>query len=165
MTAASQAATAQKQATSQGARPQQPKAKGKPKGFANLRGHLGNIYWLVIKEMRSIRADRIMPALVAYSFTIAIYAVATGASTEATNLADGIVDEDHSDLSRRIADGLTPPTFQPAVQIVATEIDSAMNSKRFLFVIEIPQKFQEDILSGLQASAEIDVDATASAQA
>ena len=40
-----------------------------------------------------------------------------------------------------------------------------MNSQRFLFVIEIPPKFQEDVLSGRQASAEIDVDATASAQA
>src|SRR4249920_2335746 len=133
--------------------------------FAGLRLHLENIYRLMIKELRSFRSDPIMLLLVAYAFTIAIYAAATGASTEATNLSVGIVDEDHSDLSRRIADGLTPPTFQPAVQIVATEIDSAMNSQRFLFVIEIPQKFQEDILSGLQASVEIDVDATASAHA
>ena len=40
-----------------------------------------------------------------------------------------------------------------------------MNSQRFLFVIEIPPRFQEDILAGRQASAQIDVDATASAQA
>jgi ABC-2 type transport system permease protein len=64
--------------------------------------------------------DRIMPALVAYTFTIAIYAVASGASTEATNLAVAIVDEDHSDLSRRIADGLTLPTFKPALGIAAS---------------------------------------------
>ena len=81
--------------------------------FAKLRLHLANIYRLMIKELRSFRSDPIMLALVAYSFTIAIYAAATGASTEATNLSVGIVDEDHSDLSRRIADGLTPPTFKP----------------------------------------------------
>ena len=119
----------------------------------------------MIKELRSIRSDPIMLVLVAYSFTFAIYAAATGASTEATNLSVGIVDEDHSDLSRRIADGLTPPTFKPAVQIAATEIDAAMNSQRFLFVIEIPPKFQEDILAGRQPSVQINVDATASAQA
>src|SRR5262245_54411694 len=79
-----------------------------------LRVHLANIYRLMIKELRSIRSDPIMLALVAYSFTIAIYAVATGASTEATNLSVGIVDDAHSDLSRRIADGLTLPAFQPA---------------------------------------------------
>src|SRR5215470_13514831 len=78
--------------------------------FAKLRLHVANVYRLVIKELRSFRSDPIMLALVAYSFTIAIYAAATGASTEATNLSIGIVDEDHSDLSRAIADGLTPPT-------------------------------------------------------
>ena len=133
--------------------------------LAKLRLHLVNIYRLVIKELRSIRSDPIMLALVAYTFTFAIHAAATGASTEATNLSVGIVDEDRSDLSRRIADGLTPPTFQPAVEIAATEIDAAMNSQRFLFVIEIPPKFQSDILAGRQVSVQINVDATASAQA
>ena len=162
MSATSQAVGAPDQATAQAAA--QPK---RPRNslFTNLRLHRANVYRLMIKELRSFRSDPIMLLLVAYSFTFAIYAAATGASTEATNLSVGIVDEDHSDLSRRIADGLTPPTFQPAVQIAATETDSAMNSQRFLFVIEIPPKFQEDVLAGRQASAEIDVDATASAQA
>jgi ABC-2 type transport system permease protein len=132
---------------------------------AALRLHLANIYRLTIKELRSIRSDPIMLALVAYAFTIAIYAAATGASTEATNLSVGIVDEDHSDLSRRIADGLTPPTFKSVTDIAATEIDPAMNAQRFLFVIEIPPKFQADILAGRQPSVQINVDATAVAQA
>jgi ABC-2 type transport system permease protein len=139
----------------------------RPEGnrLAKLRLHLANIYRLVIKELRSIRSDPIMLALVAYTFTFAIYAAATGASTEATNLSVGIVDEDRSDLSRRIADGLTGPTFKPAIEIASTEIDAAMNSQRFLFVIEIPPKFQSNILAGRQASVQINVDATASAQA
>ena len=75
------------------------------------------------------------------------------------------MDEDHSDLSRRIADGLTPPTFKTAIQIAATEIDAVMDSQRVIFVIEIPPKFQADILSGRQPTVQINVDATASAQA
>lgn len=133
--------------------------------FAKLRLHLANIFRLMIKELRSFRSDPIMMALVVYSFTIAIYAAATGASTEATNLSVAIVDEDHSDLSRRIADGLTPPTFQPAVQIAATEIDAMMDSQRVSYVIEIPPKFEADIRAGRQAFVQIDVDATAAAQA
>src|SRR3974377_123358 len=66
--------------------------------FANLGLHLANIYRLVVKELRSIRSDPIMLVLVPYSFTIAIYAAATGDSTEATNLSIGIADEDQSDL-------------------------------------------------------------------
>src|SRR5215467_3575768 len=142
-------------------KPKQPKASR----FAKLRRHLANVYRLMIKELRGLRSDPIMLVLVAYSFSIAIYAVATGASTEATNLSVAIVDEDRSDLSRRIADGLTPPTFQPAVEIPATEIDAAMDSQRFLYVIEFPPKFQEDTLAGRRPSVQINVDATAVAQA
>jgi ABC-2 type transport system permease protein len=162
MPVASGTAAAPEQATSQAV----TKAT-RPKGgrFARLRVHVANILRLTVKELRGIRSDPVMLVLVAYSFSIAIYAVATGASTEATNLSVAIVDEDHSDLSRRITDGLTPPTFKPAVPIAATEIDAAMDSQRFLFVIEIPPKFQADILSGRQASVQINVDATASAQA
>jgi ABC-2 type transport system permease protein len=133
--------------------------------FAKLRVHLTNIYRLMIKELRSFRSDPIMLALVAYSFSIAIYAAATGASTEATNLTVGILDEDRSDLSRRITDGLTPPTFKRTIELTAAEVDPAMNSQRVLFVIEIPPKFQSDILAGRQPTVEIDVDATAAAQA
>lgn len=132
---------------------------------AKLRLHLANVYRLVIKELRSLRSDPIMLALIAYSFTIAIYAAATGASTEATNLSLAIVDEDRSDLSRHIADSLTPPTFKPAVQIAATDIDPAMNAQRFLFVVEIPPRFEADILAGRQTSVQINADATAVAHA
>jgi ABC-2 type transport system permease protein len=40
-----------------------------------------------------------------------------------------------------------------------------MDSERFIFVIEIPPKFQEDILAGRQPSVQINVNATAVAQA
>ena len=162
MFVASQVANAREQAPRPAA-----SSPGTPRSnrLARLRLHVANIYRLTIKELRSIRSDPIMLALIAYSFTFAIYAAATGASTEATNLSVGIVDEDRSDLSRRIADGLTPPTFKPAVEIAATEIDPGMNSQRFMYVIEIPPKFQADILAGRQPSVQINVDATAVAQA
>jgi ABC-2 type transport system permease protein len=162
MSVAGQAANARGQAPPQAvAKPKRPGSNR----LATLRVHLANIYRLMIKELRSIRSDPIMLLLVAYSFSFAIYAAATGASTEATNLSVGIVDEDHSDLSRRIADGLTPPTFKSVTEIAATEMDAAMDSQRFLFVIEIPPKFQSDILAGRQPSVQIDIDATAVAQA
>ena len=162
MSVAGQVANAREQAPAQAV--SKPKRPGSNR-LATLWLHLANIYRLTIKEMRSIRSDPIMLALIAYSFTFAIYAAATGASTDATNLSVGIVDEDRSDLSRRIADGLTPPTFKPAVEIAATEIDAGMDSQRFMYVIEIPPKFQADILAGRQPSVQINVDATAVAQA
>jgi ABC-2 type transport system permease protein len=127
--------------------------------------HVLNTFRLLIKELRSIRADPTMLVLVAYAFSISVNTVATGAVTEATNLSVGIVDEDGSDLSRELAEGLVPPTFQPAVQIRAFEIDSKMDKGELLFVVEIPPNFQADILAQRKTSIQINVDATAVAQA
>jgi ABC-2 type transport system permease protein len=130
-----------------------------------LRDHIFNIFRLVIKELRSIRADPTMLILVAYAFSISVNTVATGAVTEATNLSVGIADEDGSDLSREIAEGLVRPTFQPAVQIRASEIDEKMDKGELLFVVEIPLNFQANILAQRKTEIQINVDATAVAQA
>jgi len=134
-------------------------------GSGGLRVHLANIGRLVIKELRSIRADPTMLVLVVYAFTIGVYSVSTGASTEAQNLAVGIVDEDHSELSRHLRNALLPPIFQPAVVIPASAIDSEMDHERLVFVVEIPPKFQSDLLAGRSATVQVNVDATAMAQA
>lgn len=130
-----------------------------------LRDRLSNIFRLVIKELRSIRADPTMLILVAYAFSISVNTVATGAVTEATNLSVGIVDEDGSELSREIAEGLVRPTFQPAVQIKATEIDAKMDKGELLFVVEIPPNLQANILAQRKTEVQINVDATAVAEA
>ncbi len=130
-----------------------------------LRNHVTNIFRLVIKELRSIRADPTMLVLVAYAFSISVNTVATGAVTEATNLSVGIVDEDASELSRQIAAGLTPPTFQPAMQISAADIDSKMDKGDLLLVVEIPPNFQANVIAERKTEVQINVDATAVAQA
>ena len=127
--------------------------------------HIVNTFRLVIKELRSIRSDPMMLILVAYAFTISVHTVATGALTEATNLSVGVVDEDGSELSRQIAEGLVRPTFQPAVQIGASEIDGKMDRGELLFVVEIPPNFQANVLAQRQTEIQINVDATAVAQA
>src|SRR5271163_2941372 len=106
-----------------------------------LRDHLVNIFRLVIKELRSIRSDPTMLVLVVYAFSISVNTVATGAVTEATNLSVGIADEDGSDLSRRIAEGLRRPTFQSPVHIQAADIDREMDHGNLLLVVEIPPNF------------------------
>jgi len=127
--------------------------------------HVINIFRLTIKELRSIRADPMMLVLVFYTFTVAVYTVATGASTEAKDLTVGIVDEDRSDLSRRLLDALHPPLFKSSVLIKPDEIDANMNEGRLIFVLEIPPSFQTNLLAGRQTSLQLNVDATAMAQA
>jgi len=132
---------------------------------SSLRTHLVNIGRLVIKELRSIRADPVMLILVIYSFSVSVYTVSTGASTDAVNLSVGVVDEDHSRLSSRLRDALLPPIFQPAREIPASAIDSEMDNERLVFVLEIPPRFEQDLLAGRPVSVQINVDATAMTQA
>jgi ABC-2 type transport system permease protein len=127
--------------------------------------HVFNVVKLVIKELRSIRADPTMLVLVAYAFSISVNTVATGAVTDATNMSVGIVDEDGSSLSRQIAEALLRPTFQPAVQIRASEIDARMDHGDFLFVVEIPPNFQADLQAQRKTQLQINIDATVVAQA
>jgi ABC-2 type transport system permease protein len=136
--------------------------EAKPLTFVD---HVVNIFHLVIKELRSIRADPTMLILVVYAFSISVNTVATGAVTEATNLSVGIVDEDGSDLSRRIAEGLRLPTFQPPVQITASDIDPLMDQGKLLLVVEIPPNFEADVRAQRKTGIQINVDATAVAQA
>jgi ABC-2 type transport system permease protein len=135
------------------------------KSETGLLTHIVNIYRLVLKELRSIRADPMMLVLVAYTFSLAVYTVATGASTEAKDLPVAVVDEDRSELSGRLLNALNPPLFKPPVLITANEIDANMNNERFIFVLDIPPSFESDLLAGRQASLQLNVDATAMAQA
>ncbi len=66
-----------------------------------MRPEFDNTLRLGIKELRSLRADPILLLLIVYIFTFAIYAVTTGITFEVEHAAVGIVDEDHSELSRR----------------------------------------------------------------
>ena len=140
-------------------------AGGSQRKHAELKRHLANIYRLVVKELRSIRADPIMLVLVIYAFSLAVYTVATGASTEATDLTVGIVDEDRSPLSRQILHALNPPLFKRVVTIGTDEIDTEMAHGRLIFVLEIPPKFEADLLSGRRPSAQLNIDATAMTRA
>jgi ABC-2 type transport system permease protein len=142
--------------------PQAAQQQGRKEG---LLIHLANVYRLAVKELRSIRADPMMLVLVAYTFSVAVYTVATGASTEAKDLTVGVVDEDRSDLSRSLVNALNPPLFKSAVLITANEIDANMNDERLIFVLEIPPSFESDLLAGRESSLQLNVDATAMAQA
>lgn len=127
--------------------------------------HVQNILRLVVKELRSLRADPIMLVLVVYTFSIAVYTVATGVKLEARDLTIGIVDEDQSEFSRSLLGAFGPPLFKVSKRIAASEIDAEMNSGRLVFVLEIPPKFQADLLARRQTALQLNIDATAMTQA
>ena len=126
---------------------------------------LANIYWLGTKELRSFMRDFVLLGLVVYAFSLAIIAQAQSSSQEVHNASIAIVDEDHSELSRRIAHAFLPPYFQTPQAIAERDIAPLMNSGRYTFVVDIPPNFARDVLAGRRPAVQLNVDATAMVQA
>jgi len=126
-----------------------------------MKRSLTNTLQLGIKELFSLRADPVMLILVVYMFTFAVFEEAQNASVGVVNAPVGIVDEDRSQLSRRIGDALLQPRFQTPEALQIAEIDAAMEAGRYAFVIDIPPRFQADILAGRPTVIQLNVDATA----
>jgi len=124
-----------------------------------------NIFWLGTKELRSFLRDFVLLGLVIYSFSLAIIAQAQSSSQEVHNASIAIVDEDHSELSRRIAHAFLPPYFQRPQLIAERDIVPLMNAGRFTFVVDIPPNFQNYLLARRQPQIQLNVDATAMVQA
>lgn len=126
---------------------------------------LANIYWLGTKELRSFFRDYVLLGLVIYSFSLAIIAQARSSSQEVHNASIAIVDEDHSELSRRIAHAFLPPYFHTPQPIAERDIVPLMNVGRYTFVLDIPAHFERDVLGKREPAVQLDVDATAMVQA
>jgi ABC-2 type transport system permease protein len=126
---------------------------------------LANIFWLGTKELRSFLNDYVLLGLVIYAFSLAIIAQAQSSSQEVHNASVAIVDEDHSELSRRIAHAFLPPYFQTPQQIAERDIVPLMNAGTYTFAIDIPPNFERDVLAGRSPGLQVDVDATAMVQA
>jgi ABC-2 type transport system permease protein len=126
---------------------------------------LANILWLGTKELRSFLNDFVLLGLVIYAFSLAIIAQAQSSSQEVHNASIAIVDEDHSELSRRIAHAFLSPYFQTPQPITERDIVPSMNSGRYTFVIDVPPNFQRDVLGWRRPAIQLDVDATAMVQA
>ncbi len=130
-----------------------------------MRQTLRNILRLGLKELFSLRRDRVMVILIFYTFSLAIFIPSKNALTELRNASVAIVDEDRSQLSQRLRDALLPPFFQTPALISAGDIDRSMDFGRYTFVIDIPPSFEADLLADRRPAIQINVDATAMTQA
>jgi len=126
---------------------------------------LVNIFWLGLKEIRSLVSDKVMLLFVIYAFTFAIYIQATGTSNEVNNASIAFVDEDGSALSQELFNVFYPPRFQIPKKINASEVETAMDKGLFMFVVCIPPRFEEDLRFGRNPEIQINIDATAMQQA
>ncbi len=124
-----------------------------------------NVFWLSLKEVRSLLSDWFMIGLVIYSFTFSIVSQANNTAQDVHNASIAIADEDRSQLSRAIGQDFLPPYFKPAEQIDVRDIDRLLDRARYTFIVDIPPHFQSDVQAGRQPTIQVNIDATAAMQA
>ena len=124
-----------------------------------------NIFWLGLKEIRSLLSDKVMLVFVIYAFTFAIYVQATGTSNEVNNASIAFVDENNSTLSKELINAFYPPRFQFPKKINASEVEDSMDKGLFMFAVAIPPRFEDDLRAGRNPEIQINIDATAMQQA
>ena len=130
-----------------------------------MRTTLLNIFWLGLKEIRSLLSDTVMVVFVIYAFTLAIQVQATGTSSEVNNASIAFVDEDQSALSKEVFNAFYPPRFQYPDIIAASDVQDAMDRGKYMFVVSIPPRFEQNLLFGRNPSIQVNIDATAMQQA
>jgi ABC-2 type transport system permease protein len=126
---------------------------------------LANIFWLGTKELRSFLHDFVLVGFVVYAFSLAVIAQAQSNSQELHNASIAYIDEDHTELSRRIVHAFLPPYFQTPQPIAERDIVPLMNAWRYTFVVDIPPNFERYVLGGRDPAIQLNVDATAMVQA
>ena len=124
-----------------------------------------NVFHLGLKEFASLSSDAVMVALIVFQFTGAVYSEADAMKTDVNNATVAVVDADQSTLSFRIKDALQPPYFRTPREIDRSELDQLMDKGEYTFILEIPPRLESDLLADRSPSIQINVDATAVAQA
>ena len=116
---------------------------------------------LGVKELRSLRHDPVLLLLILYAFSFSVYSAAEDAAIDVHNASVAVVDEDRSQLSRRIQAALVEPYFQPPETLAFDQVDPAMEVGRYTFALDIPPDFERNVLAGERPALRLDVDATA----
>ena len=124
-----------------------------------------NIFWLGLKEIRSVLSDVVLVLFVCYAFTLTVYQQANGTSNDVNNAPIAFVDDDRSSLSNELINAFYPPRFQYAAIIPPTEIEPAMDQGRYMFVVVIPTQFEQNLVAGRNPDIQLNIDATAMTQA
>ena len=130
-----------------------------------MRPVLDNTLRLGIKELRSLRADPIMLVLIiTFSPTWSTRSRRESISKSSTPPLALWTKTAHNSRDGSVWQFWSPISRSP-VELAADQIDKALNSGDLVFVVEIPPRFEQDVLSGRRPSLQIDIDATALTQA
>jgi ABC-2 type transport system permease protein len=124
-----------------------------------------NVLYLGVKELWSLARDPTMLLLIVFSFTVSIYSTASALPDSLHKAPIAVVDEDQSPLSQRIVNAFQSPLFLPPKMVSRQEMDALMDAGVDTFALNIPPRFQEDVLAGRSPTIQLNTDATRVGQA
>ncbi|MFW7268984.1 ABC transporter permease [Gluconacetobacter sp. Hr-1-5] len=127
-------------------------------------------WWITVgllchKEALSLRRDGVLLGLIVFAFTAAILIVANGVKAEVSHATIAFIDEDRSTLSRQLREGVQEPYFQTPVLVDRGTARDRLDRGTLIFVVDVPPRFEADLLAGRMPSLDVQVDATAMTQA
>ncbi len=126
--------------------------------------HLVNVYRLGVKELWGLARDPMLIFLIVFTFTFSTYTTGSSMPETISNAPLAVIDEDDSQLSKRIQSAFYLPLFE-LTQIAPDEADKGMDNGIYTFVLDIPPSFQADLLAGREPRIQLNVDATRMSQA
>ena len=124
-----------------------------------------HIFQLGLKEMLSLARDPVLLFLILYSFTMSVYTPSKNAVMDVVNASVAIVNEDNSQAARTVRESMQLPLFLPAAEIPFGDINRAMDTGKYTFIIDLPPRFQNDLARDATPTVEVITDATAMSQA
>ncbi|AXO17280.1 ABC transporter permease [Providencia stuartii] len=126
---------------------------------------LQNIFYLGVKELRSLGRDKAMMALIVFAFTVSIYSSATVTPGSLHHAPIAVADQDKSQLSNRIINSFYAPYFKTPADVTPEQIDGLLDRGTYTFALDIPPNFQKDVLAGRHPEIQVNIDATRMSQA
>lgn len=126
---------------------------------------VNNIFYLSLKEARSLTSDVSLVSLIIFCFTIGIVSPTKGWRVEVVNAPVAIIDYDHSQLSNKLKDAIMPSLFKNPILMNNKSGYQALMDGQVIFLIEIPQNFEVNVLANRHPDVQVLADATAMTQA
>lgn len=120
---------------------------------------------LGLKELRSLLRERFLLVLILIAFTVSVVAGTRASPETLRHTPIAIVDDDRSALSERLAGAFLPPYFQPPQRLEPAAMERQLELGRATFGLQIPPRFERDLLAGRRPALQLNVDATRIGQA
>jgi ABC-type multidrug transport system, permease component len=113
---------------------------------------------MTVKELLQLWRDPLLLVAIIYMFTLDIF-MAGGVNMQLNNAVVAVHDADHSMASRELIYRFRPPYFKLKGEIFdEREGTRLLDSGEALLILDIPSKFQHDIIQGKTTDVQIQVD-------